>query len=86
MLFVLCFHDQEIPRWPSGEESTCKYRRRKRLGFCVLGQEDPLEEKMATHCSILAWTEEAGHGQRRLAGHSLWGCKESDTTERLSTA
>ena len=29
-----------------------------------LGQEDPLEEKMATHCSILAWqilrTEEPG--------------------------
>ena len=21
----------------------------------VLGQEDPLEEEMATHCSILAW-------------------------------
>ena len=26
------------------------------------------------------------HGQRSLAGYSLWGCKESDTTERLSTA
>ena len=29
-----------------------------------LGQEDPLEKEMATHCSILAWeipwTEEAG--------------------------
>ena len=24
------------------------------------------------------------HGQRSLAGYSLWGCKESDTTERLS--
>ena len=24
------------------------------------------------------------HGQRGLAGHSPWGCKESDTTERLS--
>ena len=23
------------------------------------------------------------HGQRRLAGYSSWGCKESDTTERL---
>ena len=21
----------------------------------ILGQEDPLEEEMATHCSILAW-------------------------------
>jgi len=25
-----------------------------------LGQEDPLEEEMATHSSILAWTEEPG--------------------------
>ena len=26
------------------------------------------------------------HGQRSLAGCSTWGCKESDTIERLSTA
>ena len=26
------------------------------------------------------------HGQRSLAGYSSWGRKESDTTERLSTA
>ena len=26
------------------------------------------------------------NGQRSLAGYSLWGHKESDTTERLSTA
>ena len=25
------------------------------------------------------------HGQRNLVGYSLWGCKESDMTERLST-
>ena len=41
-----------------------------------LGQEDPLEEGMATHSSILAWrilwTEESG---------GLWGRKELDTTE-----
>ena len=42
--------------------------------------EDPLEEEMATHSSILAWeipwTEELGGLQR-----SPWGCKELDTTE-----
>ena len=43
-----------------------------------LGQEDALEEEMATHSSILAWKS---HGQRSLAEYSLWGCKESDTTE-----
>ena len=45
-----------------------------------LGWEDSLEKEMATHPSILAWTipwtEESG---------SPWGCKESDTTEWLST-
>ena len=46
-----------------------------------LGQEDPLEKKMAPHSSTLAWripwTEESG-------GHSPWGRKESDTTEQLT--
>ena len=48
-----------------------------------LGQEDPLEEGMATHCSILAgripWTEEP-------AGYSPQSHKESDMTERLSSS
>ena len=26
------------------------------------------------------------HGQRNLVGYGPWGCKESDTPERLSTA
>ena len=44
----------------------------------LLGQEYPLEEEMATHSRTL--TKES-HGQRSLVGHSLQGCKESDTTE-----
>ena len=47
------------------------------------GQEEALEEEMATHSSILAWES---HGQRSMAGYSPWGPKELDTTERLSTA
>ena len=43
-----------------------------------LDLEDPLEEEMATHPSILAWRT---HGQRSLAGYSLWGHKEPDATE-----
>ena len=43
-----------------------------------LGREDPLEEGMATHSSILAWkipwTEELG-------GLQSMGLKESDMTE-----
>ena len=42
-----------------------------------LGREDPLEEGMATHSSILAGKS---HGQRSLVGYSPWGRKESDTT------
>ena len=41
--------------------------------------EDPLEEGMATHSSILAWR--INLKDRGLAGYSLWGCKESDTSE-----
>ena len=43
-----------------------------------LGQQDPLEEDMATHSSILAWKI---LGQRSLAGPSPWGHKESDKAE-----
>ena len=46
-----------------------------------LGQSDLLEESMATLSSILtwsmSWTEEPG-------GYGPWGCKELDTTERLT--
>ena len=38
----------------------------------ALGQEDPLQEEMATHSSILAWKI---HGQRSLRGYSLWNGK-----------
>ena len=51
-----------------------------------LGQEDPLEKRMATHSSILAWRE--FHGQRSLVGYrsprGAWGRKESDMTEWLT--
>ena len=43
-----------------------------------LGQEDPQEEGMATHSTILAWripwTQEPGR-------YSSWGSRVSDTTE-----
>ena len=46
-----------------------------------LGQEDPLEEGMVTHSSVLAWrspwTQEPGRLQST-------GSKESDTTEQLT--
>ena len=48
----------------SGKEPTCRYRRPKRMRVRSLGQENPLQEEMATHSSILAWripwTEDPG--------------------------
>ena len=53
----------------------------REIPFRSLGQEDPMEEKMATHSSILAWRipwiEEHG-------GLQLWGRKELDTNEQLT--
>ena len=48
----------------------------------IPGQEDPLEEEMATCSSILAGKS---HGQRILVGYNSWGCKELDTTEHTHT-
>ena len=41
-----------------------------------LGGEDPLEEEMATHSSLLAWRF---HGRISLVGYSPLGHKELDT-------
>ena len=50
-----------------------------------LDWEDPLEEGMATHSSILVWRISMDRGAWQ-ATYSPWGHKESDMTERLSTA
>ena len=44
-----------FPAGASGEESACQRRRTKRMWVRSLGGENPLEEEMATHSSILAW-------------------------------
>jgi len=53
-----------------------------------LGWEDPLEEGMATHSSILAWKFPwtKGPGGLQSGDKGAWGREESDTTERLSAA
>ena len=68
----------DLPRWLRWER-TCLLVQEMQVRS--LGGADSLEEDMATHFSIPAWripwTEEPG-------GYSPWGCKESDTTERLT--
>ena len=48
-----------------------------------LGWEDPLEEGMAIHSSILAWKNPKDGGSWKATLHGL--AKESDTTEQLIT-
>ena len=48
-----------------------------------LDQQDPLENSMATHSSILAWRIPGT--ERSLAGSSPLGCRESDRMTGLST-
>ena len=58
-----------------GKESSCN------VGD--LGWEDPLEEGMTTHSSILAWSIRLDRGGVWRA--TVHGVTESDRTERLST-
>ena len=44
------------------------------------GWEDPLEEAMVAHSSILAWKP---HEQRTLVGYGPQGGEELDTTQQL---
>ena len=50
-----------------------------------LGREDPVEEGMATHSSILAWKIPMDRGAWRATVHEV-GSKELDMTEQPSTA
>ena len=47
-----------------------------------LGWEDPLEEGMAIHSSILTWRIPMDRGAWRA---TVWASKEVDMTEQLST-
>ena len=47
-----------------------------------LGWEDSMEEEMTPYSSILPWKMPWAEEPGRL--YSPWGCKESDTTERLT--
>ena len=54
----------DFPGGVSGKETTCQCQRYERHGFDPSDREDPLEEGMTIHSSILAWripwTEESG--------------------------
>ena len=58
-----------FPGGASSKEPTCQCRRHE-TWVQSLGQEDPLENEMATHSSILAWESRE---QRSLVGYIPWG-------------
>ena len=51
------------------------------MQFRSLDQEDPLEEEIETHSSILARKIPQ---MRSLVDYSQWGCKELDMTEHAA--
>ena len=64
----------ELPWWLSCKESACS------VGdvSLLLDREDPLEEEMAAHSSILAWRIHMDRGAWQATGHGV--AKESHTT------
>ena len=65
---------QDFPGGASGKEPACQFRRHKETWVGSLDWEDPLEEGMASHFSILAWripwTEEPG-GQESMGSQRV---------------
>ena len=68
----------ELPRWLSGKESACQCRRWRRLSFDPWVRKIPWSRRRQVTPVFLPGKS---HGQGSLAGYSLWGPKESDTTE-----
>ena len=64
-----------LPRWCSGKEPACQYRRCKRCRFDPWVGKIPWRRAGQPAPVILPGEY---HGQRSLAGYCPWGCKEAD--------
>ena len=74
---VFCLHSKTrevvvVLGFPGGKWYACQCRRH---GFDPLGREEPLEEGMATHSSVLAWRIP------RVEEPTVHRVAQSDTTE-----
>ena len=67
-----------LPWWLSGKDSACQCRRRTIRGFNPWVGKIPWSRKWQPTPVFLPGES---HGQRNLAGHSPWDCKNSDMTE-----
>ena len=70
--------DSGLPWWLSGKEPTCRCRR---CGFNPWVRKIPWRRAWLPTPIFLPGKS---HGQRSLAGYHPWGCKGSDTTEKLN--
>ena len=77
LIFIGCGAPWGFPGGAEVKNSPASARATGDVGS-VPGGEDSLEEEMATHSSIFAWTES-------LVGYSPRGHKASDITEQLNT-
>ena len=72
---------QGLLRWHSGKEPAYQFRRHKRSRFDPRIGKVPWRRKWLP---ISVFLPGKSHGQRSLAGYSLWGHKELDMTEQLN--
>ena len=72
----------QLPGWLSGKELTGQCRRCQRCGFDPCVRKIPRRRKWQPTPVFLPGTF---HGQRSLAGYSLWGHKELDMAENMHT-
>ena len=70
-----------LPRWHSGKESTCQYRRCKRHWFYPWVRKVPWRRKWQP---VPVFLPGKFHRQWSLEGYSPWGRIEFDTTKLLS--
>ena len=86
MLSLTCSYLQistpGLPKWCSGEESTCQCKRWKRCGFDPWVGKIPWRRKWKPTPVFLPGKSD---GQRSLAGYIPMGHKESDKTEHSLT-
>ena len=75
------YASHKISRWLSGKQSSYQFRRLKTLGFDSWVRKIPWIRKGQPTPVFLP---RESHGQKSQVGYSPWGCKESDTTERLT--
>jgi len=72
---VYSLYINELPRWYNGKKKNIclLMQETQETGVGALGQEYPLDKKMAMPFPV--FLSGKFHGQRRLAGYSLWDCK-----------